>query len=96
MIKKYLKYNIIYVIALLYFFISIVLKGMNIVDMTVPCLFKTFFNISCLGCGLTSASIHILKLEFVKAFSCNPIIFIIIPLSLILLIKNYYIFKKNN
>lgn len=93
MIRKYLKHNIIYVITLIFFLISIVLKSLNIVDITIPCLFKTFFNLDCPGCGLTSACIHLINFEFKEAYDHNSIIFIIIPLSIILLIKNYKTFK---
>ena len=92
---KYIKLNIIYIIAIIYFMFSIVLKSHDIVDITVPCLFKTFLDYKCPGCGLTSASIHILNFEYNKAFKTNPLIFIIIPTSIFLFIQNIRKFIRN-
>lgn len=95
MIKKYLKHNILFVIPIIFFSLSIVLKSMGIVDITIPCLFKTIFNISCPGCGITSSLVHISKLEFKEAFDHKPIVFLLIPIFILFLYKDYkkYILK---
>lgn len=76
--------------------LSKVLKSLDIVNITIPCLFKTFFDIRCPGCGLTSASIHLLEGDINHAWTDNPLIFIIIPFSLYFVYKNYtnFINKK--
>ena len=34
----------------------------------VPCIFKHFFGIECIGCGMTRAILSALRLDFKKAF----------------------------
>ena len=96
MLVKYIKYNFLYFIILIYFTISIVLKNFGIVDITIPCLFKTFLHYECPGCGLTRASIHIINFEFIEAFKTKPIIFLIIPLFIIFSFINYRNFIKTH
>lgn len=73
----YLKHNWYYTIIIGYFLLSVFL--LPLIDITIPCLFKTFFNIHCPGCGLTRSFTSLIKLDFVGAFNYNWLIFIIIP-----------------
>ena len=38
----------------------------------VPCLFVHFFDIECIGCGMSRAMISVLKFDFVDAFHYHP------------------------
>ena len=31
----------------------------GVIDLMIPCLFKTFFHVECWGCGLSSAAIEL-------------------------------------
>lgn len=66
---------------------------------SVPlCPIKNIFNISCLGCGLTSGFIAILKFDFASAFRYNILsipIFLGIVIYTVLCITDI-VFQKNN
>lgn len=38
----------------------------------VPCLYKCFFGIECMGCGMSRAFWSALRLDFTAAFSYHP------------------------
>ena len=38
----------------------------------ITCLFKYFFNIECIGCGMTRAVVSALKCDFKAAFAYHP------------------------
>ena len=38
----------------------------------LPCVYKHFLNIECIGCGMTRACVSALKLDFKTAFSYHP------------------------
>lgn len=62
-----------------YIFVSVMLKTISIVDITIPCPIKSCFGISCLGCGLTTATVFLVRLDFVNAWHANPLVFAIVP-----------------
>ena len=64
------------------------------IDICIPCLFKSTFGFNCPGCGLTTAFISLLKLDFKNAFDCNGLIFVIIPFALYYLSKDFVKHKK--
>lgn len=43
------------------------------------CLWKTWLGVSCPGCGLTRASLAILRGEFVEAWALHPWAFLLVP-----------------
>ena len=62
------------------------------------CPVKNIFNISCPGCGLTSAFIAILKFDFVSAFRYNVLsipIFLGIAAYAVICVTDIF-FEKNN
>ena len=71
MILKYIYLNRYYIVIILYFLLSILLKMHEIVDITIPCIFSYVFDIHCPGCGLTRSFIEILQLNFKKSFEYN-------------------------
>lgn len=38
----------------------------------VPCLYKHFLGVECIGCGMTRAYFSLLKFDFAAAFSYHP------------------------
>ena len=38
----------------------------------VPCLYKHFLGIECIGCGMSRAYFSLLRLDFAAAFSYHP------------------------
>ena len=91
---KYIAINKIIVIVGAYFIFSAILKATTGIDVCIPCLWKTIFGFHCPGCGLTTAFISIMELDFRKAFESNWIIFILVPLGVYYFIKDYVIFKR--
>ena len=83
----YLKHNWYYTIIIGYFLLSVFL--LPIINITIPCLFHTLFDIHCPGCGLTRAFTALIKLDFVDAFNYNWLIFIIVPAIIYFIIKDY-------
>ena len=57
--------------------------------MDIPCFFKENFDIVCPSCGVSNATINILKLNFTEAFKHNFIFTtVIFPLSVFLIIED--------
>jgi hypothetical protein len=68
--------------VILYFVVSIGLKALFDVDILLPCLWKTLFHVECPGCGMTTALIQLVCLDFFAAYRSNPLVFIVIPSAL--------------
>lgn len=51
------------------------------------CVLRTITGIPCPGCGLTRATLSILRLNFSVAFRYNPMVFVIWPVAFFLLYK---------
>jgi len=96
LIYKYILENIIVSGFVLYFAFSIGLKIFLSIDILIPCLWKTLFHFHCPGCGLTSAFIEILKLNFTKAFNTNPLIFVVLPIGIYCFINHFKKFLSKN
>ena len=60
------------------------------------CPIKAIFNIDCPSCGLTHATVYILKGQFINAFNSNYSIFLWLPLIILVAIDRYiHKFKEN-
>ena len=92
---KYLLSNKIMSLVALYFVISLVLKMAFEINILIPCLWKTVFNIECPGCGLTTAFINLLQCDIAGAFHANPLIFIILPIGIIYIYKDFKKFSSS-
>ena len=79
-----------------YTLISILLKSFTKVNITVPCPIKQFLGIRCYGCGLTTASVHIVKFDFSLAWEANPFIFFIAPLILFFIVRHWWRFVQEH
>ena len=95
-VVKYVADNKIIVIISTYLILSSSLKATTGIDICIPCLWETIFGFHCPSCGLTSAFISLLSLDFRKALESNWIIFLIIPSGIYYLAQDYILFKKKN
>lgn len=58
------------------------------------CLVKLAIGFPCPGCGLTRATLSLLRFDFVQAFMYNPLIFIVPPIAWILIFHERPILNK--
>ncbi|HTF81050.1 MAG TPA: DUF2752 domain-containing protein [Cytophagales bacterium] len=89
----YVRANYVTSIFLLYFLFSCLLKISTGIDLCIPCLWKTLFAVQCPGCGLTSAFIHLLQLEFSAAYAVNPLVYLIAPVAAFYIVWDFVQFK---
>lgn len=76
-----------------YFIIAMLLKKTGSLDILIPCLWKSIFHFNCLGCGLTTAMLKILHLDFYGALQANPLIYLILPAGLLYVIHDFLKFR---
>lgn len=88
-LRSYITTNAITVFVVTYFLFSASLNALTSIDICIPCIWKALFDFHCPGCGLTTAFISILKLDFKKAFESNWLIYIIIPFGFYYLTQDY-------
>ena len=81
-IKNKLSLTIFYIVILIVF-------GL----LKIPCLFKLFFKIECIGCGMTRAILSALRFDFKAAFTYHWM-FWSIPILYIYFLFDGGIFKK--
>lgn len=91
---KYLVKNRILAIIGFYFLFSAILKAVSGIDICIPCIWKSIFGFHCPGCGLTTAFISVLELNFKNALETNWLIFIIMPFGIYYLTQDYVKFKS--
>jgi hypothetical protein len=91
---KYLAENKILALVGIYFLFSTVLKATTEIDICIPCLWKSIFGIQCPGCGLTTAFISLIELDYRKAFDSNWLIFIIAPFGFYFMTLDYVKFRR--
>ncbi len=60
----------------------------------VPCIFKHFLNVECLGCGMTRAILSAIKFDFKVAFMYHPMFWSVPLLYLYFLFDGKLIGKK--
>ena len=54
----------------------------------VVCLSRIVFDVECYACGLTRAVQHAMHLEFAQAFAFNRLVVIVLPLLLVIWVKD--------
>lgn len=79
-----------------YIMFSAILKTASGIDICIPCIWKSLFGINCPGCGLTTAFISLMELNFNHAFEANWLIFIIIPYGICYLTQDYISFQRKH
>ncbi len=60
----------------------------------LPCYYKKFLGIECLGCGMQTAFIMLLKGEFVESFKTYPALLPVLFLMIYLLLHLIFKFRK--
>ncbi|NDB34138.1 MAG: DUF2752 domain-containing protein [Flavobacteriia bacterium] len=79
LVFRYIRSRALFVGVGIYFLVSTLLKALTGIDICIPCLWHTFFDFHCPGCGLTRAFIELLKFNPRGAFGQNPLIFLVLP-----------------
>ena len=95
-IIKYIAKNKILAILGFYILFSSILKAVSDIDICIPCIWKSIFGIHCPGCGLTTAFISLIELNFKNAFETNWLVFIIVPTSIYYMTQNYIKFQREH
>lgn len=54
----------------------------------IPCVFHQLTGFYCPGCGITRVVLSLLRLDFVQAFRYNPLLLILLPLSVMYFVTN--------
>ena len=91
---RYISKNKIISIVSFYFLFSVVLKAVTDIDVCIPCIWKSIFGFHCPGCGLTTAFISIIKLDFNNAIETNSLIFVIVPFGFYYMTQDYVKFRR--
>ncbi len=91
---RYIKSQIILLGIATYFLLSVILKAFTPIDICIPCLWYTLFGVKCPGCGLTTALVELLKLNFRASIEANWFVVIVVPLCIYILRKDFARFKK--
>lgn len=94
MVLKYLRLHWIYTIVMGYFSAAIVLYMLSDIHILIPCLWKAVTGYECPGCGLTTALIALLKMEWAYAWSANPMIYGIVPVVIFLILRDFWRFRQ--
>ena len=50
----------------------------------IPCIFRTFWDIFCPGCGVSRMFVSLSQLDILAAFGYNPFIFCLLPIGITL------------
>lgn len=86
---KRLKKNAVPIMGVIIFWCIAALIGNDTV-----CLVKNVFGIPCPGCGMTRAFISLFKGNIKQAFYFHPLFIVPIIIGVVILFKNYGIFKR--
>lgn len=77
-----------------YIVLSVIIKRLLDVDVCIPCLWKAVFGWECPGCGLTTALVRVLELDFAGACNANPTVLVVVPTGLACLLTDYFRSRK--
>jgi hypothetical protein len=77
---KYLKKNLLIYALVTTYALLLVLRASGL-DIWLPsCLITETTGYTCFGCGLNTAAIYLLRLEFAQAYMANPLIYLYVPI----------------
>lgn len=86
--NKLINILIIFLILIIYYFFNVFFQ------FSIPCLFNKITHLYCPGCGITRMLFSLIKLDFYQAFRYNPLIFILLIFSLLIIAYNLIFHKK--
>jgi hypothetical protein len=86
---SYVSHHKVMSAVVFYFLVSCIIKSAGGLDLTIPCLWKSLFGLSCPGCGLTTGFVKLLQLDVTGAFQANKLVFVVLPLAIFFGIKDY-------
>jgi len=93
LLLKYLQLHWIYSIVIGYFGVAIALYMLTDIHILVPCLWKAISGYECPGCGMTTAFIALLQMQWGDAWSANPMIFGFVPVFIFLILRDFWRFR---
>ena len=91
-----IKYSKMKLILILISFLIIYFILSELLDVGIPCLFYEITGYYCPGCGITRLLFSFLKLDFYQAFRYNPLIFILIIITVIYWLVKFILKKFMN
>lgn len=91
-----IKYSKMKLILILISFLIIYFILNELLDVGIPCLFYEITGYYCPGCGITRLLFSLLKLDFYQAFRYNPLIFILIIITVIYWLVKFILKKFMN
>lgn len=91
-----IKYSKMKLILILISFLIIYFILSELLDVGIPCLFYEITGYYCPGCGITRLLFSLLKLDFYQAFRYNPLIFILIIITVIYWLVKFILKKFMN
>ena len=92
---SYIKSKGLYSIVVSYFIFSAMLYAFLAIDICIPCIWYTIFDIHCPTCGITTAFISLLKFDPIGAWDANPFIYLVIPAAAFFIIKDVLKHKES-
>jgi hypothetical protein len=66
------------------------------IDVCIPCLWTTVFHVHCPGCGLTTATMNLMKADVAGAWEANPLVFIVLPAISYYIIRDFLKFRSQS
>ena len=83
-------------IGIFLFFLFIIYYLLNKkIGIGIPCVFHELTGLYCPGCGITRLLFSLLELNFYQAFRSNPLVFILLILSILYLILKLILKRFN-
>ena len=83
-------------IGIFLFFLFIIYYLLNKkIGIGIPCVFHELTGLYCPGCGITRLLFSLLELNFYQAFRSNPLVFILLMLSILYLILKLILKRFN-
>ena len=79
----------LFLLFLFYYFLN---QKLNI---GIPCIFHELTGLYCPGCGITRMFFAIIELKFYDAFRYNPLVFILLIISILYLLLKSLLKKYN-
>lgn len=91
----YLRRNRVMATAVAYFGAGLALMRFGDIDVLPPCVWKLLTGADCPGCGLTTAMLHLLRLDPAAAYASNPLVFLVLPAVGAYLLRDFLRFSRS-